>query len=334
MNRPRRADRHLPPCVYLKHGAYWLVKKGKWERIGATLGEALAEYARRHEAPVGGMAALIEKVYGHHTPKLSASTRKTYRTVADRLSVIFKEFTPEQVKGKHVAAVKLKLVDTPVWANHTLSFLRTVFQYAVEWQLIDGNPCVGIKPYSTKKRSRYLTDAEFAAIRAAARPRLQVIMDLCFLTGQRISDVLAIHQRDLGEDGIYFKAEKTANSTQVQFVVAWTDDLRAAIDRAKQLQRGVSTLALFTNRLRKPLTYPTVRQQWEDACEAAKVDDAHLHDIRAKAATDAKAQGLDAQLLLGHGDAKMTERYLRLRETPLVRGPSFRQVVDVGQKAQ
>lgn len=334
MNRPRRADRHLPPCVYLKHGAYWLVKRGKWERIGSTLSEALAEYARRHEAPAGGMAALIEKVYQHHTPKLSASTRKTYRTVADRLSVIFKEFTPEQVKGKHVAVVKLKLADTPVWANHTLSFLRTVFQYAVEWQMVDGNPCVGVKPYSTRKRSRYLTDAEFHAIRAQAGPRLRVIMDLCYLTGQRISDVLAVHQRDLSEAGVYFKAEKTANSTQVQFVVAWTDELRAAVEAAKALRGGVASLLLFTNRLRKPLTYPTVRQQWEDACKAAQVEDAHLHDIRAKAATDAKAQGLDAQLLLGHGDAKMTERYLRLRETPLVRGPSFRQVLDSVKKTQ
>ena len=70
------------------------------------------------------------------------------------------------------------------------------------------------------------------------------------------------------------------------------------------------------------------------ASAAAQVEYAHLHDIRAKAATDAKAQGIDAQLVLGHGDAKMTERYLRLRETPLVRGPSFRQALDVGQKQQ
>ncbi len=31
--RPRKKDRHLPPCMYIKHGAYYLVRKGKWERL-------------------------------------------------------------------------------------------------------------------------------------------------------------------------------------------------------------------------------------------------------------------------------------------------------------
>jgi integrase len=322
--RPRKTDRHLPPCVYNKHGSYWLVKRGKWERIGLTLPEALAEYARRIETPVGGMAELIEKVHKHHTPTLSASTRKTYGIVKTQLCGYFREFSPEQVKGKHVAAVKLKLADKPMWANQTLNVLRTVFSYAVEWQIVDSNPCAGIKPYPAKARGRYLTDEEFAAIRVKSGPRLQIIMDLCYLTGQRVSDVLGIHHRDINDGGIYFKAAKTEKSTQIQFVVGWTDDLRAAVDAAKALQGGVLTLYLLATRSRRPLTYATVRQQWQNACIEAGIEDAHLHDIRAKSATDAKAQGLDAQVLLGHNDAQMTKRYLRLRETPVVRGPSFR----------
>lgn len=324
MNRPRKSNKHLPPCVYFKHGAYWLVKKGKWERIGSTLVEALSAYARRIEAPKGGMAELVEKVFKHHSPGLSEHTRKSYRQAANKISAVFKDFTPQQVKGKHVAALKLAMVETKPFANHTLSFLRTVFQYAVEWQLVDSNPAQGVKPYPVKKRSRYLTDAEFAAIRTSAKPRLQVIMDLCYLTGQRISDVLALHHRDLGEDGVYFKAQKTENSTQVQFVVAWTPELRAAVDAAKALQPEVKTLTLLAGRDRKPLTYRTVVGDWWKACEAAKIEDANIHDMRAKALTDAKKQGLDPTALAGHADAKMTERYIRLRETPTVHGPSFK----------
>ena len=58
--RPRKTDRHLPPCVYLRHGAYYLVRRGKWTRLAADLPEALKEYARLHAQPSGGMAALIE----------------------------------------------------------------------------------------------------------------------------------------------------------------------------------------------------------------------------------------------------------------------------------
>lgn len=324
MNRPRKADRHLPPCVYFKHGAYWHVKRGKWARLGTDLVEAMTAYARLVETPKGGMSELIEKVYGHHTPKLADETKKSYRGAADRLKVWLVAFAPEQVQGKHVAAIKLKMCKHPALANHTLSFLRTVFNYAVEWQLVGSNPCIGVKPYPLKKRDRYLTDAEFAAIRAKAGPRLQVIMDLCYLTGQRISDVLGIHHRDLGAEGIYFKAQKTENSTQVKFVVAWTDDLRAVVERAKALQAGVLTMSLLAGRTRKPPTYRTVVGQWWAACEAAGVEDANIHDMRAKSLTDAEAQGLDPTALAGHADAKMTERYIRLRQTPLVKGPTLK----------
>lgn len=309
---------HPVPCVYLKHGAYWLVKRGKWERIGATLEEALAEYGRRAQTPKGGMAALIEQVYAHHTPALAKATRDCYRTAANTLSRKLAAFAPEQVKGKHVAAIKLSMAEHKVTANHALTFLRTVFTYAVEWQLVATNPCIGIKPYRTPKRDRYLTDGEYGAIKAAAGARLGVIMDLCYLTGQRISDVLSIHARDIVDAGVRFKAQKTG----VQFTVGWTDDLRAAVEAAKALQKGPRTLHLLSARGARPLTYSTVRQQWDDACTAAGVD-ANIHDIRAKAATDAKAQGFDAQALLGHASAQMTARYIRLRESPIVRGPTM-----------
>jgi hypothetical protein len=31
--RPRKSNLDLPSCVYLKHSAYWLVKRGKWIRL-------------------------------------------------------------------------------------------------------------------------------------------------------------------------------------------------------------------------------------------------------------------------------------------------------------
>jgi len=335
VNRPRKKDKHLPPCVYLKHGAYWLVRKGKWERLGADLPSALAEYGRRiDKAATGGMADLIDKVFREHTPKLAQNTRTQYKRAAETLKRKLKEFAPDQVKGKHVAAIKQSMADQPPSANHALSFLRVVFTYAVEWQIVENNPCLGVKPYSLKKRTRYLTDAEFSAIYSEAGPRLQIVMDLCYLTGQRISDVLALRMQHLGDEGIYFKAQKTENSTQVQFVVAWTPELKAVIERAKTLQGTVRSLSLLRGRSNKPPTYRTVVGQWWQACEAAKVEDANLHDLRAKSLTDAKRQGKDATALAGHADERMTERYIRLRETPVVFGPSFRRPIDSDAQTQ
>lgn len=54
MGRKRKTNKHLPPCVYHKNGAYWLVKRNRWTRLGQHLPEALAEYARQIELKRAG----------------------------------------------------------------------------------------------------------------------------------------------------------------------------------------------------------------------------------------------------------------------------------------
>lgn len=337
MSRPRKVDRHLPPCVHFRHGAYYYVKGGKWTPLGRELAVALEEYAKKIETPKGGMADLIDRVMAHIKPDLAPNTLKQYDQAAARLKEYLVEFSPAQVKAKHVAGIKVDMKSTPNMANRVLSVLRTVFAFAVEWQEVESNPCVGIKRHVESQRSRYISDKEFLAIYAQAGVRLQIIMLLCYLTGQRISDVLAIRLSDLTSEGIQFKPAKTKNSTQAQLVVRWTPGLLDVVERAKALHgrdgkvRALIPTLLF-NRKRKAPDYGTTKQLWDIARKAAKVEDVHLHDIRAKSLTDAKKQGHDPQALAAHASAAMTERYIRLREMPQVNGPSFGHLLDEVKK--
>ena len=317
--RPRKKDRHLPACVYQRNGAFYYVKGGKWRSLGRDLNAALTEYARIVAQPEGGMATLIDKALADHKKNVKASTFRQYETAARKLKVILAEFRPDQVQTRHIAQIKAALAGTPNMANRCLSVLKIVFAYAVEQQLVDTIPTAGIKPLKEAKRKRYIHDDEFRKIHAKAGPRLQVIIDLAYLTGQRITDVLAIRLSDLTETGIEFEQKKEG----VRLCVAWTPDLQAAVARAKTLQGPVRALTLLKNRRGKAPDYRTVRDQWEAACTAAGVEDAHLHDLRAKAITDAKREGKDAQALAGHTNAEMTNRYIRLREHVLVFGPSI-----------
>ena len=325
MSRRRITDKHLPPCVYHKHGAFWLVKRGKWERLAVTLPEALAEYARRTQTrSSGSMPELIDRVLAHHSQKLATNTQSQYRIAGEKLKKFLEEFRPEQVKPKHVAGIKLYLAETPNMANRVLSVLRIVFQYAVEWQLCESNPCIGIKRYDEAKRERYVTDAEYAAIYAAAPPRLQVIMDLLYLTGQRIGDVLRIRYADISQDGIAFAQQKTG----ARLLVRWSPDLRATIERARGLHGNLRALTLLHNRRGKTPDYSSTKIQWNRSCAKAGVKDAHIHDLRAKSLTDAKRQGLNAQTLAGHTSEAMTDRYIRLREIPQAEGPKLAGILD------
>lgn len=321
MTRPRKKDRHLPACVYQKHGAYWLVKGGRWTRLGSDLSSAMEAYGRAQAAPNGEMAKLIDQVLDHLKPKLKASTWDQYQVAARKLKEIFQEFRPDQVRPKHVAGMKVALRDTPNMANRCLSVMRTVFAHAVEWQIVDSNPCVGIRRHEENKRDRYIDDAELAAIRAAGSPRFQCMVDLLYLTAQRVSDVLAIRLADLTPEGIRFRQGKTGT----KLLVAWTPELREVVDRARGLGGNIRALTLFYTKHGKVPDYQTVRDQWDAACTKAGVENAHIHDVRAKSLTDAKRQGFNPTALAGHSSAAMTERYIRIRETPIVQGPHFRQ---------
>lgn len=330
MGRHRTRNLHLPfpPCVYLKHGAYWYVKAGKWTKLGSTLPEALAAHARLYAAPKEGMVALIDEALPHICRNVKPSTAGQYEDAAKILRRKLVQFAPEQVMPRHVAQLKMDLASTPNMANRCLSVLRQVFDYALEQQRVDTNPAIGIKRFRETKRTRLLSLEEYAAIYRHAGPRLQIIMDLCIRTGERISDVLKIRRSDLTAEGIRFEQMKTG----ARRIVPWTPELREVVDRAKSLPGSVRGLTLLCNRRGNAPDYSTVKGQWDAARKAAGVPDARIHDLRAVAATWARKQGKDATALLGHSSPAQTRRYLRDKEEVVAEGPSFGRLIDSAKK--
>lgn len=311
--------RTLPPRMHRKHGAFYFVDKArKWHRLSADYDEALRRYAEFVEPhPEGSMVWLIDTAMPVICRKVKPATKKQYAQAAKKLREVFAEFKPEDVKPKHVAKVKLAMSKTPAMANRVLTVLTLIFAYAVEQQLVEWNPCIGIKKHHLSPRTRLLTHDEIEAIKAKSPPRLRCMIDLLYLTGQRIGDILTLRRFDITEAGIAFKQQKT----EARLIVEWTPELRAAVDAAKALHTNVKALTLFHTQRGGPPGYETVWEQWVRACKAAGVQDANPHDLRARSITDAEEQGLDPQALAGHTDRKMTERYIRARKIPLVKGP-------------
>lgn len=320
--RPRKKDRHLPACVYFRHGAHYLVKHGDWIWLGVHWpGDARDEYDRLRGSSAGeGLVKYVDDAIAarHRLKKLAPSTLHNYKIAAEKIKLAFAEFhDPNDVKPKHVALFKRNLAETPGIANHCLSVLRLTFDYLLEEQLVDSNPAVGIKRVEQSPRERLISQAEFDAIRAKAVPRLQCMMDLMYLTGQRLMDVVNLHESAIGEDGLYFKQRKTGK----RLCVRWTTELRAVVAAARALN-PVRSLTLFRGRRGTPPGYKSVRAQWVQACTLAEVQDAQARDIRAMAATEVDQQDGDAQRLLGHSTEATTRRYLRSKIVPLVSGPT------------
>jgi len=88
----RKTDKHLPPCVYRKHGAYYLVRANRWRRLGTTLSEALAEYARLCDTPGDTMPALLDRAYAEAIRRgVSDSTRAQYEVATRKLKAVLRE---------------------------------------------------------------------------------------------------------------------------------------------------------------------------------------------------------------------------------------------------
>lgn len=307
--------------LHHKHGAWYFVKAGKWERLSDDHATALRLYHSRMAYADTAIGRLLDDALAAR-PNLRPSTRKQYRTAAGHLRHAFQQFQRlDQIQPRHVAEFRRTMAATPNMGNRCLSVLRLALDYALEMQLIDSNPAVGVRRYREQHRKRLLTPAEYRAIYAHAGPRLQVIMDLCYLTGQRISDVLAIRRSQIRDGGIEFAQGKTGARLLVR-----APGLPEVIARALALHGAVNALTLFRSRFGGAPKYRAIRDQWERACAAAGVDDAHLHDLRALALTEADRAGLDAQALAGHTSEAMTRRYLRSKEVPEVQGPALSRI--------
>jgi len=318
--RPRKQQRNLPPCVYLKHGAYYLVKRNKWVRLGTELAASLVEYARlqdnRLQTP--GMAAFIDEALPAILKGRAESTRKQYTHCARLLQKILAKYSPEQVTQRDIVQIRRLLQDRPAIANRSITVLKLIFDHALDEQIVDSNPVIGVKRLAQTARTRRIMVEELQAVRNEASPLLRAVIDLCVASGQRIGDVCKIARTDITDDGIYIEQQKTKS----RLTLGWTPELRQAVADARALHGNVVHPFLFGQ---KPLAYHRAQAQWERACKRAGIEHAVLHDLRAMAATEADAQGISAQKLLGHTDARVTQRYLRDKVVPVVTGPSIRQ---------
>jgi integrase len=301
----------LPPCMYAKHGAYYLVKKNKWIRLAETLPAALREYARRIEANQDRMPGLLDRWFTD--VEVAAATRATYKVVVRQLAKIFAEYEPSAVTAREIMTVMHHHRKKPGMANH----MRTVLIGALDIGFLEGiverNVARDVRPFTIAARDRYITDAEFDAIADEAQPTMRVIMKLCFHTGQRISDIIKLRYSDISDEGITFKQKKTGN----RLLVSWSPELRAVVEEARKLHSGVKGMTLLHTQKGTQYSYWTIRTWWDEARTAAGVEDVHIHDIRAKSGTDADSAGLDSKKLLGHKSESSHRRYLRSKETPI-----------------
>lgn len=304
--------------MHWKNGAYWYVRRNKWHRLGRAYHNALRAYATK-ESPSGSWATLVDLAY-QEFGELKPNTRKQYDRIRARIIHGFSDFEPHEVTGTTVVQFLHLYRDTPNTANRMLTVLRHIFDVGMRSGACDINPAFTVKRFPEGRRTRYLTDDEYSRIYRSANPVIRVVMDLCYLTGQRIGDILKIKRADISDEGIHITQEKTG----ARLLIQMTPDLRATIDAAKGLRSVPCAYLLHPKGKGAPYSYRAIRDAYDRARAKAGVTDTTLHDLRAKSLTDTKKAGGDATALAGHRLESTTLRYLRGTDIPTVSGPSLK----------
>lgn len=358
---PTRRD-GLPPSVYPKGRWYWHVraagKKRIWTKLSlvteglpelyAALGRLLAEGVADDRMPAV-VAAWQRDVMARHAPKTQRDDKARCKVVADS----FAEFRAGQVRTADCAEFLSAFRAKPRTFNAYRSLLLELMRYSIERGWRSDNPVVHIRTLATPARTRYITDSELRRIKVggiygddAKRTRgglmLANLVDLLYLTGQRVGDVLELRwQRDpedpdaphLCDEGLLFRPSKVRGKTGARVLIKWEPKLRAVVERIRKLQaerllkrradQRVVSGYLITAQDGTRLTYWGASSAWQDARRRAGITDCTLHDIRAKALTDKEDRDgrEQARRMSAHTTEQQLTDYLRGRKT-LKTGPT------------
>ena len=343
------------PGVYISHGRYyrsirvdgkqrWIPLTREADGLPALL-RAMADLAEAPARPADTVAALVEAWEREHLARYAAQTQADARRANMLIVAAMGRLRALEVSTPLVVQYLRAWVDKPRSYNANRAQLRELMRHAelLGWRPPGSNPTAAVRTMRTPARTRYITDSELRRIKVHAMrgddgrdtdsgPMLCAVVDLLYLTGQAIGDVLALDVADVAGPVIAVARSKVAHSTQAAIRVRVSPRLRAVIDRLLAIRDEVAAdllqrrgrpqlgAALIVTREGERAQYMGVRAAWSRACRRAGVADARLHDLKAKALTDVERQrGMRAARQLGqHATEAQTASYVRARAAEVV----------------
>jgi integrase len=313
MGRSKIHNKHLPPRMVLRHGAYYHTPRidGRQQmvRLSADFAEAMNLYYRREQRNIVGSTVhdALSRYEREVLPGKAPKTQREYRRYIGRLREVFGDCHLASLRRSDIAQY-LDRRSAKIEGNREVACLSSTYQSAIRWGWCDENPCRGAPRNTERRRLRLPTDAELAAIRVAASEQVRCMVDLVLLLGLRKGDMLKIRLPDLTPQGLRVEVQKTGAVAVFQ----WSDGLCELIDRARSLRRRVGTMYLFATRRGQRYGTSGFDSIWRRTLKRAGVQGLRFHDLRRWAINQAQRQGgLDyAQAIGVHQSRRSTEGYL------------------------
>ncbi len=252
---------------------------------------------------------LIDRYRKEEMGHLAPRTHKDYLRNLEILTKKFGHYKAKALKPRDVG----RFLDVPkgrIQRGKIVSVLSSIYKLAVgKWWVVETNPCASVLMPKGTPRTRYVTDAEFHAVRNICSPAMQIGMDLALLTGQRQGDLVNLgwDQIDVINRLILVKQGKTGKALAIRITPA----VEEVLVRAKRRPPALPRLYIIRTKSGHPFTSEGFRTLWQrrmnEALKRGLIKSRFtFHDLRAKSASDNSSIQAACDLL-GHQDIRMTK---------------------------
>lgn len=325
----------MPPTFFLR-----FKRQGKtaYERLGTikelTLAQARkvatekkVEYAKLAKMPSAPKAALADMTLDtfmtdHYFPHVKLHKRSWVRDdqlYRIRIKPKFGDTKLSELTRYQVQQFQNELSTcglSPASQDHHIKLIRHALNLAVEWEFLEKNVLKGVKLLNVENQLHDVASPEqlerlVEILRTDHnRPVCHILMFL-LSTGARLSEALTAtwDQVDL-EKGLWTIPASTAKSKKSRTVPLNESALWVLAEAAKMKKFD----AIFANpETGKPFT--TITRVWYRLRKAAGIEKMRIHSCRHQFADLVISSGrslYDVQVLLGHADPRVSQRYTRI----------------------
>lgn len=268
----------------------------KAERAAETFGELAALYMEKHAKPK------------------KRSWREDERTLNHDVLPKWKNVPAKAITRRDVRELLERIVErgAPIQANRTLAIVRKLFNFAIEREVVDVNPCQAIRqPAPSRQRDRVLSADEIRALwQAAEQSPVGPLYQLYLLTAQRGGELRRMRWEELDLDGTWWTIPAERSKNKLPHRVPLSAQAVAILRRLRDASNGSSWV--FPGKVpSEPLTQ--IQGQLDKLREAAGVD-FKPHDLRRTAASHMTSMGisrLTVGKILNHVEQGVTAVYDR-----------------------
>ncbi len=298
-------------------------KAHKMKQMVNEGGDPKVEHHRFRDVPT--FAEFVAERYLPHAKTRKRSWLGDDSLLRNHLLPVFGAYRLNRITRSDVIAAHNKIMEAGYaagTANRILVLLRFVFNCAIRWEVLPpgSNPTEGVAAFEDNgARERYLSEAEVSRLfdELETNPNRQActIIKLLLLTGARKSEVM--HARweyvDLQRRILTVPLSKSGKPRYIAL-----SDAAVALFESLPRQDGVPWV-FYNPKTGKALD--SIFCAWDTIRKRVGLPEVRIHDLRHSFASFLVNKGrslYEVQKLLGHSNAKTTQRYAHLSPGALI----------------